>query len=104
MEQKIGPLKLLKRRLDQKDQDFHFVRLETEADEGLTALALGVFEVHGPESKDFPHKEEHALVIMKGMSTENGYEWWVDDMRYPYEPNTAVIQEKAADDGHGHAH
>ena len=102
MEMKIGPLKLLKQRVDQKDQDFHFVRLENELDEGLTAVALALFEVHGPETKEFPQKEEYALVIMKGTSTENGYEWWADDVRYPYQPNTAVIQEKPADDGHGH--
>jgi hypothetical protein len=102
LDMRIGPLKLLKRRLDQKDQDFRFLRIETEAEEGLTPLALGLFEVHGPETKDFPQKEEYALVIMKGASTENGYEWWADDVRYPYQPNTAVLQEKPADDGHGH--
>ncbi len=104
LDMKIGPLKKLKQRLDQKGQDFHFVRLEKELDEGLTAVALAVFEVHGAETKDFPQKEEYALVIMKGTSTENGYEWWADDVRYPYQPNSAVIQEKPGDDGHGHAH
>ncbi len=105
-EMKNGPLRNLKKRLDSsKDQEIHFVKLEGEARDGLTLVALALFEVHGPESKDFPKKEEYALATLKGTS-EGGkdYEWWVDDLHYPYKPATATLPEKPVDDGHGHAH
>jgi len=105
-EMKHGPLRNLKKRLDSsKDQEIHFVRLENEARDGLTLVALALFEVHGPESKDFPQKEEYALATLKGTSEDGkGYEWWVDDFQYPYKPATATLPEKPVDDGHGHAH
>jgi len=105
-EMKNGPLRNLKKRLDaSKDQEIHFVKLEGEARDGLTLVALALFEVHGPESKDFPKKEEYALAVLKGTSESGkGYEWWVDDFQYPYKPATAALPEKPVDDGHGHAH
>lgn len=104
-EMKTAPVRNLKKRLDSsKDQKIHFVRLEGEAREGMTLVALALFEVHGPESKDFPKEEEYALATLKGMSEGGkGYEWWVDDLQYPYKPATATLPEKPVDDGHGHA-
>jgi len=105
LEMKHGPIKSLKRRLDQKDQELHFEKFEAEGKEGLTHVALALFEVHGPATKDFPAKEEHALAVMKGISTDSGLDWWIDDVRYPYKPESANIPAaKPADDGHGHAH
>lgn len=105
-EMRTGPLRNLKKRLDSsKDSGFHFVRLEGEAREGMNLVALALFEVHGLESKEFPEKEEYALATLKGTSEGGkGYEWWVDDFKYPYKPSTATLPEKPVDDGHGHAH
>ncbi len=105
-EMKTAPLRNLNKRLDSsKDQEIHFVKLEGEAREGMNLVALALFEVRGPESKDFPNKEEYALAILKAMSEGGkGYEWWVDDLQYPYKPATATLPEKPVDDGHGHAH
>jgi len=105
LEMKNGPIKNLKKRVDQKDQDLHFLRIEAEGAEGLTHVALALFEVHGPATSEFPAQEENALAVMKGMTGENGLEWWIDEVRYPYKPATAALpQIKPADDGHGHAH
>ena len=105
MDMKNAPIKNLKKRLEQKDQEIHFERLEGEGLEGLTHVALALFDVHGPATKDFPAQEEHALVIMKGTAGDQGLEWWVDDVRYPYKPASAKLPEsKPADDGHGHPH
>jgi len=105
LEMKNGPIKNLKKRVDLKDQDFHFERIEAEGDEGLTHVALALFEVHGPATKDFPAEEEHALAVMKGVTGDTGLEWWGGELRYPYKPATAALPEsKPADDGHGHAH
>lgn len=102
---KTAPLRNLKKRLNSKDQDIHFVRLEKEGIDGLTSIALALFEVDGPPTKDFPEKEEYALVVLKGTTQGGkGYEWWVEDVAYPYKPQTAGLPEKAVDDGHGHGH
>ena len=52
---KTGPLRTLKKQLDSsKDHDFHFVKIEAEGTEGVNLVALALFEVHGPATKDFP--------------------------------------------------
>lgn len=106
VEMKLTPIRSLKKRLDSsKDQEIHFVKLEIEGREKLTHIALALFEIHGPKTKEFPQKEEFALVRLRGSSEMGkGYEWWVDDVSYPYKPSTATIPEKSAGDGHGHAH
>jgi len=105
MDMKHASIKNLKKRLEQKDQEIHFEKLEAEGVEGLTHVALALFDVHGPASKDFPAQEEHALVVMKGTAGDQGLEWWVDDVRYPYKLASAKLPEsKPADDGHGHPH
>jgi hypothetical protein len=102
---KYGGIKKLKQRLQEtKDQEIHFVKIEAEGSEGLTSVAVALFEVHGPPTKDFPEQEENAAAILKGVSTDSGLEWWVDDVKYPYKPSTAALPEKPVDDGHGHAH
>ena len=106
-EMKTNPIKNLKKRLaSSQDQDLHFLQIEREGAEGLTAIALALFEVHGSKSKEFPVESEYALAFLKG-STQGGkgYEWWVDEFVYPYKPQTAnIATDKPVDDGHGHAH
>lgn len=71
-------------------------------------LILAVYELDDPAHKD--HKDhgadEMAAVVFKGMVPEGskGYEWWADEVRYPYKPATYEPPVKPVDDGHGHAH
>jgi hypothetical protein len=106
VELKFKPIRTLKKRLDSsKDQEIHFVKLEKEGRERLTHIALALFKIHGPETNEFPQKEEFALVRLHGSSeVGKGYEWWVDEVSYPYKPSTATIPEKSGGDGHGHVH
>jgi hypothetical protein len=104
---RISGVRNLKKRLDSsKDQELHFVKIEREGAEGLTHVALALFEVHGPPSKDFPQEREYALGFLKGISRSSGkgYDWWVDELVYPYKPQTADLPETPIDDGHGHSH
>jgi hypothetical protein len=104
-EMKTATVRALKKRLDSsRDQDVHFVRFENEGTEGIVIVALALFEVHGPPTKEYPG-DEYALAVIKGTSEGKGYEWWVEEMRYPYKPDTANLPEAPpVDDGHGHAH
>jgi hypothetical protein len=85
-EMKANPIKNLKKRLaSSQDQELHSVQIEREGAEGLTVIALALFEVHGPKSKEFPAEEEYALAFLKGTTQGGkGYEWWVDGFVYPY--------------------
>lgn len=62
---------------------------------------------HGDAPKRGP-VDAHAMAVVKGLVPEGktAYEWWIDDVVYPYEPKTAALPEtqKPVDDGHGHAH
>jgi len=110
VEQRFGQLLALRRRLQSSnDQHVKFVRIEAVGeDEGrgneIPIFALAVFEVDGPATKDFPEQKQHALAILKARRAGRQYDWWVDDVKFPYTPKTYTPPTKAPDDGHGHAH
>jgi hypothetical protein len=112
VDRKFGQTVALKKRLQSsKDEHVEFVRIESLGeDEGngieIPIYALALYELHGPGSKEFPEKQQHALAVLKGRLKGKTYDWWVDDLRYPYTPQTFVppTTTKAPDDGHGHAH
>jgi hypothetical protein len=111
VDQKAGPVRALRKRLAaSKDEVLHFVKIQDVGqDESrgaeVTIYAVAIFEVEGPGNKDFPEKQQYAAAIFKGTSKGRQYEWWVDDMKFPYYMQAiAPPVAKPADDGHGHAH
>ena len=111
MEQKYGQLIALNKRLKaSKDEHVEFVGIEAVGEDDshgaeMPIYALAVYEVHGPGSKEFPEKQQYAMAILKGRLKDKQYEWWVDDIRFPYTPKSYVPAAKGPpDDGHGHAH
>jgi Domain of unknown function (DUF4190) len=110
IDQKFGQTIALKKRLQSsKDEHVEFVRIESVGeDEGngreIPIYALALYELNGPGSKEFPAKQQYAMAVLKGRLKGKQYEWWVDDIRFPYTPKTFVPTVKAPDDGHGHAH
>lgn len=104
-EMRYGPLKKLSEFLKAApDHAISFVEIEGLGSEDLIPVALAVYKVEDVGDKD--HESEFAMAVLKGTVPEGkrGYEWWVDDVRYPYQPKSYVAPVKAADDGHGHAH
>jgi hypothetical protein len=109
MEQKNAPMQSLRKRLAASKEDkFHFVDIESQGSDeqgrSLGYYATALFEVEGPGSKDFPQKHQYALAIFKGRVQGRHYEWWVEDVRFPYQPRSFRAPDKPVDDGHGHAH
>jgi hypothetical protein len=110
VEQKTAPLRSLRKRLAlSKDEELHFVKIQDVglddsrgADVNIYAVAL--FEVEGPGNKEFPEKHQYAAAVFKGAAKGRAYEWWVDDMKFPYNLQAIAPTAKPADDGHGHAH
>jgi hypothetical protein len=85
-------------------EDIHFVKLEDHGVEGLATYALALLELHGPGSKEYPEKEEFALLVLKSQNKGGKVEWWLDSTQYPYVPSSYAPAAKPVDDGHGHAH
>ena len=111
MEQKYGQFLALNKRLNaSKDEHIEFVAIETVGEDDSHAgempiYALALYEVHGPGNKDFPEKQQYAMAILKGRLKDKKYDWWVDDLKFPYTPKSYVPAAKGPpDDGHGHAH
>jgi hypothetical protein len=110
MEQKYSGLLALNRRLKaSKDEHVEFEKIESvgvddRAGTEMPVYALAVYEVHGPGSKEFPEKQQYALAVLKGRQKGKQYEWWVEELKFPYTPKTYEPPVAAPDDGHGHAH
>jgi hypothetical protein len=110
VDQRYGPILALRKRLQaSKNEHIEFVRIEAMGDdEGRGAeipfYALALYDVHGPGSKDFPESQQYALAILKATVKGRKYDWWVEDVKFPYLPKTYVPSAKPVDDGHGHAH
>lgn len=100
-----APLKALNERLKSSaDQKIAFKTVEFQTEDSDTLpLILAVFEIDGPASKTHEAKE-FAAVAFKGMIPEGSksYEWWANEVHYPYKPSTYVPPVKPVDDGHGH--
>jgi hypothetical protein len=103
-DQETGTVRGLKKKLQEAGADFHFDRVEQHGDDGMNMFASALFDVHLPNSTDPAEREGHALAFMKAMKFEGKYDWWVEEFRYPYQPQSYVPAAKPVDDGHGHAH
>lgn len=88
-----------------KGAEVHFRGIEFHGDEGLRIYAGAVYDVHNPNATRDEDKEAMALVVMKADRADNGqYEWWIDNVKYPYKSHSYVMPTAPVDDGHGHAH
>ncbi len=111
MEQKLAPLQGLKSRLtNAKGAHLHFVDIEDQGTEETSAqilyYALALYEVEDASTQAASNKPQYALAIFKGLpkAKGKGYEWWVEDVKFPYERKSfAPVATKPVDDGHGHA-
>jgi hypothetical protein len=107
-DQKLAPLQGLKKRLAASSgTHLHFVDIEQQGveDSGGTIYyyATALYEVEGSGAKGSSEAAQFALAIFKGLPKGRHYDWWVDDVQFPYVRKTFVAPEKPVDDGHGHA-
>ena len=110
LEQKHSGLLALNKRLkSSKDEHIEFERIESvgvddRAGTEMPVYALAVYAIHGPGTKEFPEKTQYALAVLKGRQKDKQYEWWVEDLKFPYTPKSYEPPVTLPDDGHGHAH
>jgi hypothetical protein len=110
VEQKNGPLRSLRKRIaSSKDEQIRLVEIrDVGQDESRGAdvviYAVVLYEVEGPGNKEFPEKHQYAAAVLKGNAKGRQYEWWVDDVKFPFKRDEVTTIAKPVDDGHGHAH
>jgi hypothetical protein len=113
MEMMMGPMgqlvNLRKRLTGSKNQNVRFLKLEAVGEDDsrgmeLQIVALALYEVTGPASKDFPEPKQYALAVLKARPRGRHYDWWTESVKYPYQPQTYVAPEKPVEDGHDHSH
>lgn len=99
-------LRKVKDLLSEPGSEIHFEKLESHGIDGLGIYAGALFEIHTPKAEKAEERNRFALAFMKAMSMPSGrYEWWVEELKFPYKPSSFVAPEtKPPDDGHGHSH
>jgi hypothetical protein len=104
MIEQFGPYReLLKRLSASPSETIQVEGVERQGLERLEPYAIVVYRLTGPgdpANKILPH--DYAMMLIKGKVEGNKYEWYIDDLRYPYVPNTHVPTPAPVDDGHGH--
>jgi Domain of unknown function (DUF4190) len=104
VEQKMAPLVSLRKALAPKDAHLHFVDIETKGMDservgGVYYYATALYEVEKPGEAGTP---QYALALFKGQQKGRHYDWWVENVLFPYRPKSYQATPKPVDDGHGH--
>ena len=104
-ENSLSPLSTLMKRLNSSpQQQIHLARIESVGPDGLDVAAGAMFDLDGPPSPEFPKGEEFALIVLKAQVSGGRYAWRMDDIIYPYTPDSYTPKPTKVDDGHGHNH
>ena len=101
--EKTADIQKMKDRLKGQGESIKFSKIETKVIDGLSIYANALIELDGPGSKDFPEKEQFALVQLFRGPDGGRNDWIVQSVKFPYTPASTVAEvEKKGDDGHGH--
>jgi hypothetical protein len=80
-----------------------FVEVEIHGLDRLTPYALAVYKISGEPDPKAP-KAKYCAITMKAMAGDvKKSAWYVEDVQWPYEPQSFKLKEAPIDDGHGHA-
>jgi hypothetical protein len=104
IDSELSGLKALKAEVDKPGTDFHFVRIESHGMDKVSPYAAALFEVHRASAGEAHEGESFALVLLKGVTENRKFDWWVESITFPYKPDSYTPPIKKADDGHGHSH
>lgn len=107
VEQKMAPLLNLRKALAPKDAHLHFVDIENKGVDqdragGVYYYATALYEVEKPAGPGESGTPQYALALFKGQQKGRHYDWWVDNVLFPYKPKSYQATPKPVDDGHGH--
>jgi hypothetical protein len=103
-EVEFRPLRELKSKIDLEKLDVSYVGLEQVDTVELMPYAYALYELRGSETKTPETDPQYALVHIKAHVEGGRYQWWFDEIVYPYQKGTKEAPAPEIDDGHGHAH
>ncbi|MGE3822298.1 MAG: DUF4190 domain-containing protein [Isosphaeraceae bacterium] len=97
----------LKDQLSKPGAEVHFEKIEDHGIDGLNLYATALYDVHlsgepQEEERPIPEGERFALAYLKATKVGGRYEWWVEELKFPYKPSSFVKPQAPVDDGHGH--
>ncbi len=95
----IAPIGQIQEKVKSSKGHVHFQFLEESGFQGLTPYAFAVYEVDIPETES-----AYALVDLRADQEHGVAEWYVSQIRFPYELKSHRLAPKPVDDGHGHSH
>jgi hypothetical protein len=104
LEGEQAALKKLKAEITAEGAKLRFVKIEQHGKEKMEVFAAALYELHHPAGKEHPGGEEFVLAVLKGWNANRKYDWWVENLAYPYQPASYKPTATPVDDGHGHAH
>jgi hypothetical protein len=102
--EKTAPIQRMKDRLKGKDETIRFYKVEKQAIIGLDVYANALLEFDGPGSKEFPEKEQFAILQLFKRGGGGADDWEVQEIQFPYTLGTVEPKIEKKDDGHGHGH
>jgi hypothetical protein len=103
-EMTMAPYRSLKNAIAEPGSEFHFREIEGQGNDGTVSYAQALYELHRANPKPPEGPVSFALALLKGTKTGGKYEWWVENVVYPYKPASYVAPEKPIEESHGHAH
>ncbi|HEX8203074.1 MAG TPA: DUF4190 domain-containing protein [Isosphaeraceae bacterium] len=78
--------------------------IEDQGVDGVTPFSAVRLRLSGPARPGSWDAEEFALMLGRATTEPGRREWYVQELRYPYQPSSYAPAPKPVDDGHGHAH
>jgi Domain of unknown function (DUF4190) len=103
-EMRYGVYKTVLDRLATPGQTVQLDAIEAQGVEGVTPFATVRLRLNGSARPGAPAQEAFALLLIRADPGHGRQEWYVEDLRYPYQPSSYTPAPKPVDDGHGHGH
>lgn len=104
-ERMFGAIRLLNGRLAKEDGHVELIKLEQSGWDALTPYGIGLLKVvlNKPTGTVTTEDQYARVYVKKTLDVKAARRpWFVEDVGYPYKPNSFTLPEKAVDDGHGH--
>lgn len=100
-EMAIGSLENLTKSVSERKSVIHFVETERSGYDRRTPYAFGLMEIESPGSTA---EKAYAMIEVRGDPDAAHYDWYVQQVIFPYQRNSHQLKVAPVDDGHGHAH
>jgi hypothetical protein len=103
-EERYGAFEKVLSRLNAPGGTIRVDAIEGQGVDGVTPYAAVRLRLTGGAGSGGAPAEEFALLLLRAHRVHRRDRWFVEDLRYPYQPSSYAPAPKPVDDGHDHAH